>query len=128
MLSGAVGVVVLRNPFSAVLALVGHLLSLAVLFLLLRAEFVAAIQVVVYAGAVMVLYLFVVAYVGDRADSASGAAAPARSARACARPGVRGRTDRELLIARLELGRRSSARAPRRPATASARRPRRQLC
>jgi NADH-quinone oxidoreductase subunit J len=67
VISGAVGVVVLRNPFYAVLALVAHLLSLAVLFLLLRAEFVAAIQVVIYAGAVMVLYVFVVAYVGDQA-------------------------------------------------------------
>ena len=46
------------------LALVGHLLSLAALFLLLQAQFVAAAQVVVYAGAVMVLYVFVVAYVG----------------------------------------------------------------
>jgi NADH-quinone oxidoreductase subunit J len=68
VISGAVGVVVLRNPFYAVLALVAHLLSLAVLFLLLRAEFVAAIQVVIYAGAVMVLYVFVVAYVGDQAE------------------------------------------------------------
>jgi NADH:ubiquinone oxidoreductase subunit 6 (subunit J) len=67
VISGAVGVVVLRNPFFSVLALVAHLLSLAVLFLLLRAEFVAAIQVVIYAGAVMVLYVFVVAYVGDQA-------------------------------------------------------------
>ncbi|MGO9447208.1 MAG: NADH-quinone oxidoreductase subunit J [Solirubrobacteraceae bacterium] len=65
VITGAVGVVVLRNPFYSVLALVGHLISLAVLFLLLRAEFVAAVQVVVYAGAVMVLYVFVVAYVGD---------------------------------------------------------------
>jgi NADH-quinone oxidoreductase subunit J len=65
VIAGAVGVVVLRDPFYAVLALVAHLLSLAVLFLLLRAEFVAAVQVVVYAGAVMVLYVFVVAYVGD---------------------------------------------------------------
>jgi NADH:ubiquinone oxidoreductase subunit 6 (subunit J) len=63
-LGGAVGVVVLRNPFFSVLALVAHLLSLAVLFLLLRAEFLAAAQVVVYAGAVMVLYVFVVAYIG----------------------------------------------------------------
>jgi NADH-quinone oxidoreductase subunit J len=69
VIAGAVGVVVLRNPFYAVLALVGHLLSLAVLFLLLRAEFVAAIQVVIYAGAVMVLYVFVVAYVGDQTES-----------------------------------------------------------
>jgi NADH:ubiquinone oxidoreductase subunit 6 (subunit J) len=62
--AGAVGTVALRNPFYAVLALVCHLLALAALFLLLRAEFVAAAQVVVYTGAVMVLYVFVVAYVG----------------------------------------------------------------
>lgn len=67
-IAGAVGVVMLRDPFYAVLALVGHLLALAVLFLLLRAEFVAAVQVVVYAGAVMVLYVFVVAYVGGREE------------------------------------------------------------
>ncbi len=69
VITGAVGVVVLRNPFYSVLALVAHLVSLAVLFLLLRAEFVAAVQVVVYAGAVMVLYVFVVAYVGGESDS-----------------------------------------------------------
>jgi NADH-quinone oxidoreductase subunit J len=64
VISGAIGVVALRDPFYSVLSLVAHLVSLAVLFLLLRAEFVAAAQVVVYAGAVMVLYVFVVAYVG----------------------------------------------------------------
>ncbi len=63
-LSGAIGVVTIRNPFYSVLALVFHLISLAALFLLLRAEFVAAAQVIVYAGAVMVLYVFVVAYIG----------------------------------------------------------------
>src|ERR671933_2402157 len=63
-IAGAVGTVALRNPFFSVLALVFHLLNLAGLFLLLRAEFLAAAQVVVYAGAVMVLYVFVVAYVG----------------------------------------------------------------
>jgi NADH-quinone oxidoreductase subunit J len=63
-LAGALGVVILRNPFYSVLALVGHLVALAVLFLLLQAEFLAAAQVVVYAGAVMVLYVFVVAYIG----------------------------------------------------------------
>jgi len=66
-IAGAIGVVALRNPFYSVLALVGHLLSLAALFLLLRAEFIAAAQVVVYAGAVMVLYLFVVSYIGGGA-------------------------------------------------------------
>lgn len=65
-LAGAIGVIVLKDPFYCVLALVGHLLSLAVLFLLLHAEFVAAAQVIVYAGAVMVLYVFVVSYVGGQ--------------------------------------------------------------
>jgi NADH-quinone oxidoreductase subunit J len=69
VITGAVGVVMLRDAFYSVLALVVHLISLAVLFLLLRAEFVAAVQVVVYAGAVMVLYVFVVAYVGGEAES-----------------------------------------------------------
>jgi NADH:ubiquinone oxidoreductase subunit 6 (subunit J) len=63
-LTGAIGVVLLRNPFYSVLSLVVHLIALAALFLLLRAEFVAAAQVVVYAGAVMVLYVFVVSYIG----------------------------------------------------------------
>jgi NADH-quinone oxidoreductase subunit J len=61
---GAIAVIALRNPFYSVLALVVHLVALAGLFLLLHAEFVAAAQVVVYAGAVMVLYVFVAAYVG----------------------------------------------------------------
>ena len=63
-LGGAIAVIVLRNPFYSVLALIVHLISLAGLFLLLHAEFIAAAQIVVYAGAVMVLYLFVAAYVG----------------------------------------------------------------
>ena len=87
-LAGAAGTVLLRNPFYAVLALVCHLLGLAALFLLLRAEFVAAAQVIVYAGAVMVLYVFVVAYVGgqDRPLSPQPRAGHARD-----RAAVRGR-------------------------------------
>jgi NADH-quinone oxidoreductase subunit J len=56
------------NPFYSALALIGNLGSLAVLYLLLSAEFVAAAQVLVYAGAVMVMFLFVIAYVGPRTD------------------------------------------------------------
>ena len=63
-LGGAIAVVALRNPFYSVLALIVHLVALAGLFLMLHAEFIAAAQIVVYAGAVMVLYLFVAAYVG----------------------------------------------------------------
>jgi NADH-quinone oxidoreductase subunit J len=72
-IAGAVGVVALSNPFHSVLALVSHLICLAALFLLLRAEFVAAAQVIVYAGAVMVLYVFVVAYVGGMEGPLVGA-------------------------------------------------------
>jgi NADH:ubiquinone oxidoreductase subunit 6 (subunit J) len=75
-LAGAIGVVFLRNPFYSVLALVCHLLALAALFLLLRAEFLAAAQVIVYVGAVMVLYVFVVAYIGGGADPISRAGSP----------------------------------------------------
>jgi len=75
-IAGAIGVVTLRDPFLTVLSLVVHLLFLAVLFLLLRAEFLAAAQVVVYAGAVMVLYIFVVAYVGEEVTLGSDTRAP----------------------------------------------------
>jgi NADH-quinone oxidoreductase subunit J len=74
--AGAIGVATVKNPFYAVLALVCHLLSLAALFLLLRAEFIAAAQVVVYAGAVMVLYVFVVAYVGSDTEPVRPAGGP----------------------------------------------------
>src|SRR3954463_12193887 len=76
-LAGAIGVVLLRNAFFSVLALVGHLIALAALFLLLRAEFLAAAQVIVYAGAVMVLYVFVVAYIGGVDETPFGRAGPA---------------------------------------------------
>ena len=110
VIAGAVGVVMLRNPFYSVLALVVHLVSLAVLFLLLRAEFVAAVQVVVYAGAVMVLYVFVVAYVGGDGEtrSASGCAARGAGGGAGAAPAAArslgGALLVELLIALLGTG------------------------
>ncbi len=68
-LSSGVAVVSFSNPFYSALALIGNLGSLAVLYLLLSAEFVAAAQVLVYAGAVMVMFLFVIAYLGGRADA-----------------------------------------------------------
>ena len=64
-----IAVVSFHNPFYSALALIGNLGSLAVLYLLLSAEFVAAAQVLVYAGAVMVMFLFVIAYIGPRSDS-----------------------------------------------------------
>ena len=68
-LASGIAVVSLRNPFYSALALIGNLGSLAVLYLLLSAQFVAAAQVLVYAGAVMVMFLFVIAYLGGEADA-----------------------------------------------------------
>src|SRR2546427_10020802 len=63
-LGSGIAVATFRNPFYSALALIGNLGSLAVLYLLLSAEFVAAAQVLVYAGAVTVMFLFVIAYIG----------------------------------------------------------------
>src|ERR671938_496543 len=68
-LGSGVAVVSFSNPFFSALALIGNLAALAVLYLLLSAQFVAAAQVLVYAGAVMVMFLFVTAYLGGRADT-----------------------------------------------------------
>ncbi|MDE0927631.1 MAG: NADH-quinone oxidoreductase subunit J [Acidimicrobiales bacterium] len=69
VLSGAVGVLLARNPIHAALFLVETLFGIAVLFILLDATFLAAVQVVVYAGAIVILFLFVIMLLGvDRAD------------------------------------------------------------
>ena len=68
-LAGAIGVVVSRNPVHAALSLVGTLFGIAVLFVAESANFLAAVQVIVYAGAIVVLFLFVIMLLGvDRAD------------------------------------------------------------
>ena len=68
-LASGIAVISFSNAFYSALALIGNLGSLAVLYLLLNAEFVAAAQVLVYAGAVMVMFLFVIAYIGPRSES-----------------------------------------------------------
>jgi NADH-quinone oxidoreductase subunit J len=67
--ASGIAVISFSNPFYSALALIGNLGSLAVLYLLLSAEFVAAAQVLVYAGAVMVMFLFVIAYLGGKVDA-----------------------------------------------------------
>jgi NADH-quinone oxidoreductase subunit J len=69
LLSSGIAVVMFSNPFYSALALIVNLASLAVLYLILAAEFVAAAQVLVYAGAIVVMFLFVIAYLGGRADA-----------------------------------------------------------
>jgi NADH-quinone oxidoreductase subunit J len=67
-IGSGIAVISFSNPFYSALSLIGNLASLAVMYLLLSAEFVAAAQVLVYAGAVMVMFLFVIGYLGGHAD------------------------------------------------------------
>lgn len=67
-IAGALGVVIARTPVHSVISLVVNILSLAALFLSLQAEFMALIQVIIYAGAIMILFLFVIALLTARKD------------------------------------------------------------
>jgi NADH-quinone oxidoreductase subunit J len=67
-LGSAVSVILQRNPFLAAFSLILHFAALAVLYLDLQADFVAAAQVLVYAGGVMILFIFALAYLGERAE------------------------------------------------------------
>jgi NADH-quinone oxidoreductase subunit J len=70
VLAGAIGVVVARNPVHSALMLVMTLFGIAVLFVNLRDPFLAAVQVIVYAGAIVVLFLFVIMFLGvDREEN-----------------------------------------------------------
>ena len=70
VLSGALGVVLSRNPVHSALSLVMTLFGVAVLFVAQEAHFLAAVQVIVYAGAIVVLFLFVIMLLGvDRQEN-----------------------------------------------------------
>ena len=70
VLTGAIGVVAFRNPVHSALSLVATLFGVAVLFVAQDAQLLAAVQVIVYAGAIVVLFLFVIMLLGvDQADS-----------------------------------------------------------
>ena len=69
-LTGALGVILARNPVHSALMLVMTLFGIAVLFVAQEAHFLAAVQVIVYAGAIVVLFLFVIMLLGvDRAQN-----------------------------------------------------------
>jgi NADH-quinone oxidoreductase subunit J len=69
ILVGSIGVVTSRNPVHAALSLVMTLFGVAVLFIEQQADFLAAVQIIVYAGAIVVLFLFVIMFLGvDRAE------------------------------------------------------------
>ena len=64
ILGGAVGVIAMKNPVHAALGLVLTLFGVAVQFVAMEAHFLAAVQVIVYAGAIVVLFLFVIMLLG----------------------------------------------------------------
>lgn len=69
ILAGAIGVVVNANPVHCALSLLATLFGVAVLFVAQNANFLAAVQVIVYAGAIVVLFVFVIMLLGvDRAE------------------------------------------------------------
>lgn len=69
ILSGSLGVIFSKNPVHSALFMVQTLFGAAVLFVLLEATFLAAIQVIVYAGAIVILFVFVITLLGvDRAE------------------------------------------------------------
>ena len=65
---GALGVLFLRSPIHCALSLVGTFFCLGAIYVMLNAEFVAVIQVLVYAGAIMVLFLFVLMLLSSKDD------------------------------------------------------------
>ncbi|MGH7902902.1 MAG: NADH-quinone oxidoreductase subunit J [Candidatus Dormibacteraceae bacterium] len=71
-LLGGLGVILSREPIKSVLSLVLVMLSISAMFLLLSAQFLFAVQIIVYAGAVMVLFLFVIALLGPARESGLG--------------------------------------------------------
>jgi NADH-quinone oxidoreductase subunit J len=71
-------VVVQRHPITSAISLVGVMGALAALYLLLGGEFIAAVQVVVYAGAIMVLFVFVIMLLNAGSESGGGRSWPAR--------------------------------------------------
>lgn len=68
---GAINLLVQKHPINSALSLIVVMGSLALLYLLLGAEFVAAVQVIVYAGAVMVLFVFVIMLLNAGAEERS---------------------------------------------------------
>jgi NADH-quinone oxidoreductase subunit J len=70
--AGGIGVISFRQPIRSVLSLVVVMIALSILFLLLSAQFIFVAQVIVYAGAVMVLFLFVIALLGPAKEMARG--------------------------------------------------------
>lgn len=74
----AVSLVVQKHPIGSALSLIGVMGSLAILYLLLGAEFIAAVQMIVYAGAIMVLFVFVIMLLNAGSETTLGRSWPSR--------------------------------------------------
>ncbi|MHB8827414.1 MAG: NADH-quinone oxidoreductase subunit J, partial [Acidimicrobiales bacterium] len=69
VIAGALGVIVVKNPVHAAMSLIMTLFGVAVAFVAQSADFLAAVQIIVYAGAIVVLFLFVIMFLGvDRRE------------------------------------------------------------
>lgn len=69
-LAGAVGMLTARNPVYSAIGLLATMFSIAIMYILLDAHFVAVVQVIIYAGAILTLFLFVIMLIGvDRPDA-----------------------------------------------------------
>lgn len=77
-LVGAFGLVTAANPVYSALGLMATMFSLAVLYLVLDAPFVAVVQIIIYAGAVMTLFLFVIMMIGVDKPDAYGVRTPSQ--------------------------------------------------
>lgn len=80
--AGGAGVILARQPVHSVLALIVNFGALAVLYLTLSGEFMAVVQLIIYAGAIMILFLFVIGLLTARLDPAEKGADPLPAQRA----------------------------------------------
>jgi NADH-quinone oxidoreductase subunit J len=111
-LLGAAGVVLAKSPMSSVLALLGSFFALSVIYLLMGFPFMAAVQIVVYAGAILVLFLFVIMLL-DLGQMSRDVALPAAAVR-----GRAGQIGSALALALLLAGLIAAQRAALRPVPA----------
>ena len=114
VLVGAIGVIVRSNPVHAALSLVLTLFGVAVHFVAMHAHFLAAVQVIVYAGAIVVLFLFVIMLLGvDKAEDLKIEPFPVqRPLAAIIGLGVAGLVIAAVVRARERLGERAGEEAP----------------
>ena len=99
---GAMLLIVVREPIHSALSLILVMMSLAVLYLLLGAEFIAAVQIIVYAGAIMVLFVFVIMLLNAGSEERTNWSKIAKVARSA--PGFLPAAGHRALLSRSAIG------------------------